>query len=119
MEEILANHEKLAICYAMKEEMSRLFELRNLELAKQGWMKWFEAAKSSGITQLEKFAKLKEKRLAGLIAHAEYPISTGKLEGYNNKIKVAKRIGFGYRNDEYFFTLIRYISLKRKTGECQ
>ena len=51
------------------------------------------------------------KRLPGLIAHAKHPISTGKLEGFNNKIKVAKRIGYGYRNMEYFFTLIKYMSL--------
>ena len=31
--------------------------------------------------------------------------------GFNNKIKVAKRIGYGYRNDDYFFTLVKYISL--------
>jgi Transposase and inactivated derivatives len=58
-----------------------------------------------------KFAELKEKRMEGLISHAVYPISTGKLEGFNNKIKVAKRIGYGFRNDDYFFTLIRYLSL--------
>ncbi|MBR0081326.1 MAG: transposase, partial [Clostridia bacterium] len=32
-------------------------------------------------------------------------------EGFNNKIKVAKRIGYGFRNDDYFFTLIKYLSL--------
>ena len=53
----------------------------------------------------------KEKRLPGLAAHAIYPISTGKLEGFNNKIKVAKRIGYGYRDDDFFFTLIRYLSI--------
>ena len=58
-----------------------------------------------------KFAELKKPRLDGLVAHAKYQISTGKLEGFNNKIKVAKRIGYGYRDDEYFFTLIRYLAL--------
>lgn len=53
----------------------------------------------------------KRKRLPGLISHATHPISTGKLEGFNNKIKVPKGIGYGYRNDEYFFTLIRYSSI--------
>jgi transposase len=28
----------------------------------------------------------------------------------NNKIKVAKRIAYGYRDEDYFFTLIRYQS---------
>ena len=58
-----------------------------------------------------KFATQKEKRLHGLAAHAVFPISTGKLEGFNNKIKVAKRIACGYRDEDYFFTLIRYLSL--------
>ena len=34
-----------------------------------------------------------------------------KLAGFNNKIKVAKRIGYGYRDDDFFFTLIRYLSI--------
>ena len=110
LDEILNTHSDLATCYAMKEEMNRLFELRDKEEAYYGWMKWFTAAKESGIPQLQKFAELKERRLRGLVAHATHPISTGKLEGTNNRIKVAKRIAFGYRDEEYFFTLIRYLS---------
>ena len=34
-----------------------------------------------------------------------------KFAGFNNKIKVAKRIGYGYRGDDFFFTLIRYLSI--------
>ena len=111
LEKILEDHHDLAVCYAMKEEMCDLFDLRDPEIAEFMWESWFKAAKESKIPQLEKFARLKEKRIQGLIAHAEYPISTGKLEGFNNKIKVAKRIGYGYRNDEYFFTLVRYSAL--------
>ena len=74
-------------------------------------MKWFGAAKESAIPALVKFAEQKEKRIPGLAAHAVFPISTGKLEGFNNKIKVAKRIGYGYRDDDFFFTLIRYLSI--------
>ncbi|MFR8500070.1 transposase [Acidaminococcus intestini] len=42
---------------------------------------------------------------------AKCPINTGRLEGCNNKITVAKRNAYGYKNDRYFFTLIRYLSL--------
>lgn len=111
LEKILEEHHDLAVCYAMKEEMCDLFDLRDPEIAEYMWESWFKAAKESKIPQLVKFARLKEKRIKGLIAHAEHPISTGKLEGFNNKIKVAKRIGYGYRNDEYFFTLVRYSAL--------
>ena len=110
---ILESHEEVAICYAMKEEMIRLYELRNEQQARDGWLNWFSAAKASGIPALVKFAQLKEKRLLGLVAHATIPISTGKLEGFNNVIKTAKRTAYGYLNNEFFLKLIRYLSLPK------
>ena len=113
---ILEEHHDLAVCYAMKEEMCRLYELTDVQQALDGWKQWFEAAKTSEIPALVKFATQKEKRLHGFAAHAVFPISTGKLEGFNNKIKVAKRIAYGYRDEDYFFTLIRYLSLPSTKG---
>ena len=109
--EILDSHSNLAVCYAMKEEMCSLFALRDPNEAESGWKKWFTAAKESKIPALVKFAELKEKRIDGLIAHATYPISTGKIEGFNNKIKVAKRLAYGYRDNHFFFTLVRFLSI--------
>jgi transposase len=111
LQSILQDHHDLAVCYAMKEEMCRLYELTDYQQAWDGWNKWFKAAKESGIPALVKFATQKEIRIPGLVAHAIFQISTGKLEGFNNKIKVAKRIAYGYRDDAFFFTLIRYLSL--------
>ena len=93
---LMENHSDLAVCYAMKEELCRLFELTDLSAAYEGWKRWFDAAEASAIPALVKFAELKRSRLDGLAVHAVFPISTGKLEGFNNKIKVAKRIGYGY-----------------------
>lgn len=111
MQSILEKHSSLAVCYAMKEELVSLFRLRDPREAEDGWRRWFKAAKESGIPALVHFAEIKERRLNGLIAHAQYPISTGKLEGFNNKIKVAKRVGYGFRDDHYFFLLVRSLSL--------
>lgn len=116
LQKILAEHSKVSVCYAMKEEMCELFEITDRTEAEKRWKEWFRAAKESGIQQLVRFAELKEKRIDGLVSHAEHRISTGRLEGFNNRIKVAKRIGYGYRNDEYFFTLIRYLSLPSVRG---
>ena len=111
LKRILDNHADLALCHAMKEEMSGLFNLRNKEEARKRWTEWFEGAKASEIPALVRFAERKEKRLDGLITHASHPISTGKLEGFNNRIKVAKRIAYGYRDEDYFFSLIQFISI--------
>ena len=66
---------------------------------------------TASIGNLKDEIERKEKRLDGLIAHASHPISTGKLEGFNNRIKVAKRIAYGYRDEDYFFSLILFISI--------
>ncbi|MEZ8945389.1 transposase, partial [Vibrio sp. 10N.247.311.12] len=33
---------------------------------------------------------------------ASYPLNTCTLEGINNKIKLIKRMGYGYRDTDYF-----------------
>jgi transposase len=91
LDDIISTHEAVAICYAMKEEMIKLYAITDYNEAVEGWKRWFKAAKESEIPALVRFAKLKEKRIDGLANHARYPINTGRLEGYNNKIKVAKR----------------------------
>ncbi|MBE4375971.1 transposase, partial [Vibrio parahaemolyticus] len=36
-----------------------------------------------------------------------YPLNTCTLEGINNKIKLIKRMGYGYRDTDYFFLKIK------------
>lgn len=38
----------------------------------------------------------------GILAWYDCHISTGKVEGINNKIKVMKRNAYGFRDDRYF-----------------
>ena len=90
----------IAACYAMKEELSELFRIRGgggKGYALQEWKRWFDSAGAGGIPALAN--------------HARHGISTGKLEGFNNRIQVAKRIGYGYRDDDSFFTTIRCIPI--------
>ena len=48
------------------------------------------------------FANTLEGYRSGILAWYEHPISTGPLEGVNNKIKTLKRAAYGYRNEAYF-----------------
>jgi len=42
-----------------------------------------------------------------ILSHCRWNLNTSVLEGINNKIKVLKRIAYGYRDEEYFFLKIR------------
>ena len=111
LNEILDTHSDLAVCYAMKEELCALFQISDPNEARHRWSKWFDAAINSNIPALAKFGRQKLRRLDGLVAHAAFPINTGKLEGFNNKIKVAKRNAYGFRNLNFFFSYVRFLSL--------
>ncbi len=61
-------------------------------------------AEASGIKMLKSFAETLRDHREGILAYYNFRISTGPLEGANNKIKMMKREAYGYR-DEEFFTL--------------
>jgi transposase len=59
-------------------------------------------AEVSGIKLLKKFAHTVAAHKKGLLAWYDDPISTGPLEGTNNKIKTMKRQAYGFRDTEFF-----------------
>ena len=67
---------------------------------------------ATGNKHLLWFGKLLDSHFEGIIAHATYKISAGKIEGINQKIKTLRRHGYGYPDDEYFFLKIMDMSRK-------
>ncbi len=59
-------------------------------------------ARCSGIEMLRKFAKTLENHLAGILTFFDFRLSTGPLEGTNNKIKTMQRKAYGYRDMDFF-----------------
>lgn len=72
--------------------MRDLFGLEDLDEARACRERWGKAAKSGMIPELVRLSMLKEKRTDGFAVHARHCISTGRIEGFNIKIKVARRI---------------------------
>ncbi len=70
---------------------------------------WIRRAKASGVHMLFQMAKTLDAHRSGLLAYYDYPISTGPLEGTNNKIKTMKRQAYGFRDHEFFKLKIRAI----------
>ena len=68
----------------------------------------------SGNKHLLWFARLLKNHFDGIVSHADYKISSGKIEGINNKIKTLRRQAYGYPDDEYFFLKLFDISRTKK-----
>jgi transposase len=51
---------------------------------------------------LNKVANTLAAHRTGILAYYDYPISTGPLEGTNNKIRTMQRQSYGFRAKDFF-----------------
>ena len=102
LELAIAVNKPLATAYYLKEELGLLWRQETLEQAKIFFGQWVAKAIASGIAKLKKFADTLLSHRDGIFNWYQHQISTGPLEGLNNKIKVLKRKAYGYRDMEYF-----------------
>lgn len=104
--ELLAANRKLMTVYVLKDDLKSLWDYRSPTWAWKFWLQWNERAVRSRIKPLMLFAQRLKTYLRGILSHCRWPLSTSVLEGINNKIKVIKRVAYGFRDDEYFFLKI-------------
>jgi transposase len=107
LDELLQANRSLSVVYILKDDLKHLWDYRSEGWAKKWFDGWYNRAQDSGIATLIKFADSLKAHLGGILAHCRYPLNTSFLEGMNNKIKVIKRIAFGFRDMDYFFLKIR------------
>jgi len=101
LQEALRLNEPLAIAYFLKEELYEIWEQEDQETAQALLMDWIIFAESTGIRMLHDFAKTLRLHAWGILAYYDHPISTGPLEGTNNKLKTMKRQAYGFRDPEF------------------
>lgn len=104
---LLKLNRNLSKVYVMKDDLKQLWKYRYRAWAEIWFKKWYWRATHSRVKELKDYARTLKKHLDGILAHCQYPIHTGILEGVHNKVKVVKRIAYGFRDMEYFFLKIR------------
>jgi transposase len=102
LDEALRVNQPLATAYYMKEEFRHFWEQENLDKATQFLDDWCRRAEASTLSVLKKMASTFQMHRTGLLNYHRCPISTGPLEGLNNKIKTLQRQAYGYRDLEFF-----------------
>lgn len=101
LEEALDLNKPLAIAYYMKEDLRQLWSQHNKQAASLFLDNWIARARSSGIRKLMDFSKTLAVHRFGILAWYDFQISTGPLEGTNNKIKTLIKTAYGYRDKEF------------------
>ncbi len=102
LREALRLNESLATAYYLKEDLRQIWHQPSKFAARLKLIDWYQQAMASGVHILQEFARLLLTRQDGILAWYDYPISTGPLEGTNNKIKTMQRQHYGLRDQEFF-----------------
>lgn len=106
LEDLLAVNRRLAAVYVLKDDLKHLWDYTYPGAAARFFEEWYLRAIRSRIDSLKAFARRLREKLPGILAHCDFPLHTSLLEGVNNRIKVLKRMGYGYRDEGYFFLKI-------------
>ncbi len=99
---LLEVNEPIALAHAMKEQIRLFWTKQTVNEGARFLAWWIIDACESEIRELEKTARTLLKHWQGLVSYFKYPITNGKTEGINNKIKTMKRQAYGFRDIEYF-----------------
>ncbi len=102
LKEALKLNEPLATASYLKEDLRRFWEQPGKRFATTFLDGWIRRAEASGIRILQQMAKTLAAHRSGLLAYYDVMISSGPLEGTNNKIKTMKRQAYGFRDREFF-----------------
>ena len=102
LQEALQLNQPLATAYYMKDDLRRVWLQEDKEAAAFLLDDWIKRAAVSGIQMLKQFANTLAAYRSGILAYYDYDrLSTGPLEGTNNKIKTLQKIAYGFRDKEF------------------
>ncbi|WP_027362664.1 ISL3 family transposase [Desulfospira joergensenii] len=102
LQKALEVNQPLSTVYYMKEELRQIWNQSDKNTGGKVLENWINLANVSDIQMLKKFAKTLGLHRNRILSFYDYAISTGPLEGTNNKIKTMKRKAYGYRDFEFF-----------------
>ncbi len=102
LEEALRLNKPLATVYYLKEDLRQIWTQPNKATATRVLEDWIRRAEASCIKVLQKFAVTLATYRTGILAYYDCRISTGPLEGTNNKIRTMQRQAYGFRDHEFF-----------------
>lgn len=99
---LLEVNEPIATAHAMKEQIRLFWSKVSVKEGARFLAWWIMDAMDSGIKEIQKTGRTLLRHWEGMVNYFKHPISNGKTEGINNKIKTMKRQAYGFRDIEYF-----------------
>ena len=103
---------KTARAYHIKLALQRLWDFRYPKAAARYLKKWYYWATHSRLEPIVEFAKTVKRHWDGILNYTESRITNGIVEGINSKIKTALKRAYGFKNFQYYRTIIYLVAGK-------
>uniref|UniRef100_UPI0018F109D3 transposase n=1 Tax=Marinobacter sp. bablab_jr015 TaxID=2755060 RepID=UPI0018F109D3 len=100
-------NQPLMTVYVLKDQLKELWYAPSEADARQRWQDWLNLAMSIFLAPVPQFSSRLKGYVDGIIASAVYRLNPLVLAGLPPKIKVIKRVAYGYRYNDYFFLKIK------------
>ena len=110
LEQLLKDNKLLGVCEVVKDKLKLAYELEDYVKMSKEIEEIIGICLATGNRHFIRFANMLNNHIDGILGHALYQISSGRVEGFNNKIKTLRRKAYGYNDDDYFFLKIIDIS---------
>ena len=111
LKELLNINENLAKVYVLKDAMRRLWTYTRRGWAEKYLHKWVDWAVESAVEHLKKFGQSLLDAKEEVLNYCKHPITTGKLEAFNNVVARILHRACGIKNFEYLLLKLRQESI--------
>lgn len=110
--ELLGRYPQLARAWALKEAFRRWYRSTTRKKAEERLVAWENSVRKHGPEPFQGLLSMLQTWRQDILNYFDYPYTNGFLEGKNNRIKVIKRIAYGYRNPANFRRRILLTNVK-------
>ena len=109
LEQLLQANDTLHRVYLLKEQLRLLWEQPTRLHAEWLLRNWLDTARALGLRPLSRLCRTLQMAMERILAFYFCPISTGPLEGINNKIRVLNHRAYGHRDLDFLSLRILFI----------
>ncbi|MBA2727510.1 MAG: ISL3 family transposase [Parachlamydiaceae bacterium] len=102
LDKVLTASPELKMCHEFKESFRSIFDSNDRESGSKELSSWVLSIVRSGVSKYYTFVKTLLNWEENILNYFEERVSSGFVEGVNNKIKLIKRKAFGFVNFENF-----------------
>ncbi|MBA2726771.1 MAG: ISL3 family transposase [Parachlamydiaceae bacterium] len=102
LDKVLTVSPELKMCHEFKESFRSIFDSKDRESGSKELSSWAISIVRSGVSKYYTFVKTLLNWEENILNYFEERVSSGFVEGVNNKIKLIKRKAFGFVNFENF-----------------